>query len=50
VNFAKRLYNDQKLTIPEILKTLNVSKSTLYRWLDLPAERKDIDSGNRKKL
>ena len=50
VNFAKRLYNDQKLTIPEILKTLNVSKSTLYRWLDLPAERKDIDRGNRKKL
>ena len=35
VAFAKRLYHDQRLSIPEILKTLNVSKATLYRWLDL---------------
>jgi DNA invertase Pin-like site-specific DNA recombinase len=42
VAFAKRLYHDQRLSIPEILKTLNVSKATLYRWLDLSA-------GNRAK-
>ena len=42
VAFAKRLYHDQRLSIPEILKTLNVSKAPLYRWLDLSA-------GNRAK-
>jgi len=35
VAFAKRLYHDQRLSIPEILTTLNISKATLYRWLDL---------------
>ena len=40
VNYAKHLYRDQKLPIAEILKMLNVSKSTLYRWLD-------IGGGNR---
>src|ERR671937_58506 len=35
VAMAKRLYRDRTLSIPEILKTLNVSKATLYRWLDL---------------
>jgi DNA invertase Pin-like site-specific DNA recombinase len=49
VNFAKRLYHDQKLTIAEIIKTLNVSKSTLYRWLDLPAKRQELDRGKRAK-
>jgi predicted DNA-binding transcriptional regulator AlpA len=38
---AKKLYRDRTLSIPEIVKTLNVSKATLYRWLDLRA-------GNRK--
>ena len=49
VNYAKRLYTDQKLTISEILNMLNVSKSTLYRWLDLPAKRQDLDREKRKK-
>ena len=49
VNYAKRLYTDQKLTISEILELLNVSKSTLYRWLDLPAQRQELDKANRKK-
>src|SRR5919197_789196 len=35
VAMAKKLYRDRTLSIPEILKTLNVSKATLYRWLDL---------------
>jgi DNA invertase Pin-like site-specific DNA recombinase len=42
VALAKRLYHDQRLSIPDILKTLNVSKATLYRWLDL-------GGGNRAK-
>jgi len=42
VALAKRLYRDRTISIPEILKTLNVSKATLYRWLDL-------DGGNRAK-
>ena len=49
VNYAKRLYTDQELTISEILKLLNVSKSTLYRWLDLPAKRKELDREKRSK-
>ena len=42
VAFAKRLYHDQRLSVPDILKTLNISKATLYRWLDL-------GGGNRAK-
>ena len=42
VAMAKKLYRDRTLSIPEILKTLNISKATLYRWLD-------IDGGNRAK-
>jgi DNA invertase Pin-like site-specific DNA recombinase len=40
VAFAKRLYLDSRMSIPDILKTLNISKATLYRWLD-------IGGGNR---
>jgi DNA invertase Pin-like site-specific DNA recombinase len=40
VTLAKRLYRDPSISIPEILKTLNISKATLYRWLD-------IGGGNR---
>jgi DNA invertase Pin-like site-specific DNA recombinase len=43
VAMAKKLYRDRTLSIPEILKTLNISKATLYRWLDL-------SRGNRTKL
>src|SRR5262245_31103655 len=43
VAMAKKLYRDRTLSMPEILKTLNVSKATLYRWLDL-------SGGNRAKL
>ena len=42
IALAKKFYNDNALSIPEILKTLNISKSTLYRWVD-------IDSETRKK-
>src|SRR5215831_16954693 len=42
VAMAKKLYRDRTISIPEILKTLNISKATLYRWLDL-------DRGNRAK-
>jgi DNA invertase Pin-like site-specific DNA recombinase len=31
---AKKLYRDRALSIPEILKTLNISKATLYRWVN----------------
>jgi DNA invertase Pin-like site-specific DNA recombinase len=34
VALAKRLYRDRTISIPDILKTLNISKATLYRWLD----------------
>jgi DNA invertase Pin-like site-specific DNA recombinase len=49
VALAKQLYGNRTLSIPDILKTLNVSKSTLYRWLDLPAYRQDLDKGKRAK-
>jgi DNA invertase Pin-like site-specific DNA recombinase len=42
IAMAKKLYRDRTLSIPEILKTLNISKATLYRWLDL-------NGGNRAK-
>jgi DNA invertase Pin-like site-specific DNA recombinase len=42
IALAKKFYNDRALSIPEILRTLNISKATLYRWVD-------IDSGYRKK-
>ncbi len=42
VTLAKRLYRDPSISIPEILKTLHISKATLYRWLD-------IGGGNRAK-
>jgi DNA invertase Pin-like site-specific DNA recombinase len=39
---AKRLYRDRTLSIPEILKTLNISRATLYRWVN-------ASGGNRAK-
>jgi DNA invertase Pin-like site-specific DNA recombinase len=33
VAMAKKLYRDRTLSIPEICKTLNISKATLYRWV-----------------
>jgi DNA invertase Pin-like site-specific DNA recombinase len=42
VTLAKRLYRDPAISIPEILKTLNISKATLYRWVN-------IGGGNRSK-
>src|ERR671931_2049265 len=33
VAMAKKLYRDRTLSIPEILKTLHISKATLYRWV-----------------
>jgi DNA invertase Pin-like site-specific DNA recombinase len=49
VALAKQLYSNRTLSIPDILKTLNVSKSTLYRWLDLPTYRPDLVKGKRAK-
>jgi hypothetical protein len=34
VAMAKKLYRDRVLTIPEILKTLHISRATLYRWVN----------------
>jgi DNA invertase Pin-like site-specific DNA recombinase len=34
VTTAKKLYRDRTLSIPEICKTLNISKATLYRWVN----------------
>jgi DNA invertase Pin-like site-specific DNA recombinase len=34
VALAKRLYRDPTISIPEILKTLNISKATFYRWVE----------------
>ena len=34
VAMAKKMYRDRTLSIPEILKTLNISKATLYRWVN----------------
>ena len=31
---AKKLHRDHVLTIPEILKTLHISRATLYRWVN----------------
>ena len=42
VALAKKMYRDRTLSIPEILKTLNISKATLYRWIN-------IGGGNRVK-
>jgi len=39
---AKKLYRDRTLTIPEICKTLHISKATLYRWVN-------TGGGNRAK-
>jgi DNA invertase Pin-like site-specific DNA recombinase len=38
VGTAKKLYRDKTLPIPEILKTLNISKATLYRWVNVGVE------------
>jgi DNA invertase Pin-like site-specific DNA recombinase len=42
IAMAKKLYMDRTISIPEILKTLNISKATLYRWVNL-------GGGNRAK-
>jgi DNA invertase Pin-like site-specific DNA recombinase len=42
VAMAKKLYSDRTISMPEILKTLNISKATLYRWVNL-------GGGNRTK-
>src|SRR5499425_364693 len=34
IALAKKFYYDRELSIPDILRTLNISKSTLYRWID----------------
>jgi len=39
---AKRLYRDRTLSIAEILKTLYISRATLYRWIN-------TSGGNRAK-
>jgi DNA invertase Pin-like site-specific DNA recombinase len=37
---AKRLYRDRTLSIAEILKTLNISRATLYRWVNAGGENR----------
>ena len=38
---AKKLYRDRTISIPEICKTLHISRATLYRWVN-------TGGGNRK--
>jgi DNA invertase Pin-like site-specific DNA recombinase len=38
IALAKKFYNDHALSIPDILRTLNISKSTLYRWVGINDE------------
>jgi transposase-like protein len=33
-SMAKRLSRDRTISLPEICKTLNISKATLYRWVN----------------
>jgi DNA invertase Pin-like site-specific DNA recombinase len=40
IALAKKFYNDHQLSIPDILRTLNISKSTLYRWIDAESGQK----------
>jgi len=42
IAMAQKLYRDRTISIPEILNTLNISKATLYRWVNL-------SEGNRTK-
>ena len=37
VAMAKKLYRNRTLSIPEICKALNISKATLYRWVNAGA-------------
>src|SRR5205807_2003828 len=38
VTLARALYADKTNTIPEILNTLNISRATLYRYLEKAAK------------
>jgi DNA invertase Pin-like site-specific DNA recombinase len=35
IAMAQKLYRDRTISMPEILKTLNISKATVYRWVNL---------------
>jgi hypothetical protein len=35
---ARVLYDDQTHSIPDICKTLGISRATLYRYLNVPAD------------
>ncbi len=37
VQMAKSLYNDREHEVKDMCQTLNISRSTLYRYLDMPA-------------
>lgn len=39
VAMAKKLYRDRAISVPEILKTLNISKATLYRWVNAGTDK-----------
>ena len=38
ISAAKKLHADTTIPIPDILKTLNISRSTLYRFLKIPLD------------
>jgi len=40
ISAAKRLHADKNISISDIIKTLNISKATLYRFLKIPSEEK----------
>jgi DNA invertase Pin-like site-specific DNA recombinase len=46
VRMASMMYGDQRLTVPEICRTLRISPATFYRYVALGRRAADYTSGN----
>jgi DNA invertase Pin-like site-specific DNA recombinase len=46
VRMASMMYGDQRLTVPEICRTLRISPATFYRYVALGRRAADHTSGN----